>query len=155
MSDAPADPPLFYQRHLFFCNNQRAENHPRGSCNARAADLGGVEKLRAYARAKAQQIGIENIRCNGAGAGMRAVTMACNSGATCTPWALPAHAGWFQTGWCDAANSGSVDRQPLVDRRRSQRNRPYACCPPRMPWEGTHCRRPGSWCGYSDVPRIP
>ena len=67
MSDAPADPPLFYQRHLFFCNNQRAENHPRGSCNARAADLGGVEKLRAYARAKAQQLGIENIRCNGAG----------------------------------------------------------------------------------------
>ena len=67
MSDAPADPPLFYQRHLFFCNNQRAENHPRGSCNARAAHLGGVEKLRAYARAKSQQLGIENIRCNGAG----------------------------------------------------------------------------------------
>jgi (2Fe-2S) ferredoxin len=67
MSDAPADPQLFYQRHLFFCNNQRAEGHPRGSCDARAASLGGVEKLRAYARAKAQQLGIENIRCNGAG----------------------------------------------------------------------------------------
>jgi (2Fe-2S) ferredoxin len=67
MSDAPADPPLFYQRHIFFCNNQRAENHPRGSCNARAEHLGGVEKVRAYARAKSQQLGIENIRCNGAG----------------------------------------------------------------------------------------
>src|SRR3954447_9139340 len=67
MSDAPAAPPLFYERHIFFCNNQRAEGHPRGSCNSRAAALGGVEKLRASARAKSQQLRIENIRCNGAG----------------------------------------------------------------------------------------
>src|SRR6185436_8956225 len=67
MSEKPADPRLFYEKHLFFCNNQRAEGHPRGSCNARAAELGGVEKLRGYAREKAKQLGIDNIRCNGAG----------------------------------------------------------------------------------------
>jgi (2Fe-2S) ferredoxin len=66
MPETPADPAQFYSSHLFFCNNQRAEGHPRGSCNARAAHLGGVEKLRGYAREKAKQLGIENIRCNGA-----------------------------------------------------------------------------------------
>jgi len=44
MSDAPADPRLFYNRHIFICTNTRAEGHPRGSCSARAADAGGVEK---------------------------------------------------------------------------------------------------------------
>ena len=67
MPETPADPALFYKSHIFFCNNQRAEGHPRGSCNARAAALGGVEKLRGYAREKARQLGIEGIRCNGAG----------------------------------------------------------------------------------------
>ena len=57
----------FIERHLFFCNNSGPEGHPRGSCSARAAELGGVEKLRGYAREKARQLGIENIRCNGAG----------------------------------------------------------------------------------------
>ena len=54
------------EHHIFLCTNSAAEGHPRGSCNARAAG-GGVEKLRAYAREKAQQLGIENIRCNAAG----------------------------------------------------------------------------------------
>jgi (2Fe-2S) ferredoxin len=67
MSDAPADPRLFYQRHIFMCTNVRPPAHPRGSCSARAAAAGGVEKLRAYAREKARQLGIENIRCNTAG----------------------------------------------------------------------------------------
>jgi len=37
------------------------------SCSARAAEAGGVEKLRGYMREKARQLGIENIRCNAAG----------------------------------------------------------------------------------------
>jgi (2Fe-2S) ferredoxin len=67
MSDAPADPPLFYKRHIFMCTNVRPAAHPRGSCSARAEAAGGVEKLRAYAREKARQLGIESLRCNAAG----------------------------------------------------------------------------------------
>jgi (2Fe-2S) ferredoxin len=67
MSEKPADPALFYKHHLFICTNTRTEGHPRGSCAARAAAAGGVEKLRGYAREKARQLGIENIRCNAAG----------------------------------------------------------------------------------------
>ncbi|MBV9863565.1 MAG: (2Fe-2S) ferredoxin domain-containing protein [Alphaproteobacteria bacterium] len=67
MADRPADPPLFYERHIFMCTNTRTEGHPRGSCSARALGAGGVEKLRGYMREKAKQLGIENIRCNAAG----------------------------------------------------------------------------------------
>jgi (2Fe-2S) ferredoxin len=62
MTDAPADPRLFYQRHIFMCTNVRPEGHPRGCCSA-----GGSEKLRSYMREKARQMGIENIRCNASG----------------------------------------------------------------------------------------
>ena len=67
MAAAPSDPPLFYARHIFMCTNVRPEGHPRGSCSARAAEAGGVEKLRAYMREKAKQLGIESIRCNASG----------------------------------------------------------------------------------------
>ena len=67
MSDAPADRRLFYQRHIFMCTNVRPEGHPRGCCMARAAAMGGVEKVRGYAREKARQLGIEGIRLNAAG----------------------------------------------------------------------------------------
>ena len=67
MADTPADPPLFYQHHLFICTNVRPDGHPRSSCSARAMAAGGVDKLRAYAREKARQLGIESIRCNAAG----------------------------------------------------------------------------------------
>jgi (2Fe-2S) ferredoxin len=62
MSEKPADPRLFYEHHIFMCTNVRPEGHPRGCCAA-----GGSEKLRGYAREKARQLGIENIRCNAAG----------------------------------------------------------------------------------------
>ena len=62
MPSAPADPPLFYDRHIFCCTNVRPEGHPRGCCSA-----GGSEKLRAYMREKAKALGIENIRVNAAG----------------------------------------------------------------------------------------
>jgi hypothetical protein len=58
MADAPADPRLFYQRHIFMCTNVRPECHPRGCCS---------EKLCGYMREKAWQMGIENIRCNASG----------------------------------------------------------------------------------------
>ena len=67
MADFPADPPLFYSRHVFMCTNVRPEGHPRGSCSARAAEAGGVDKLRGYMREKARELGIESIRCNAAG----------------------------------------------------------------------------------------
>jgi (2Fe-2S) ferredoxin len=67
MSDAPADPRLFYERHVFMCTNVRPEGHPRGCCSARAMEAGGVEKLRGYMREKARQLGIEGLRCNAAG----------------------------------------------------------------------------------------
>ena len=51
----------------FMCTNVRPEGHPRGCCTARAADGGGVEKLRGYAREKARQLGIESIRWNASG----------------------------------------------------------------------------------------
>ena len=57
-----ADPPLFYDRHIFCCTNVRPEGHPRGCCSA-----GGSEKLRAYMREKAKALGIENIRVNASG----------------------------------------------------------------------------------------
>jgi (2Fe-2S) ferredoxin len=62
MPSAPADPPLFYDRHIFCCTNVRSEGHPRGCCSA-----GGSEKLRAYMREKARSLGIENIRVNASG----------------------------------------------------------------------------------------
>jgi hypothetical protein len=62
MSDAPADPRLFYEHHIFMCTNVRPDGHPRGCCAA-----GGSEKLRGYAREKARQLGIESIRCNASG----------------------------------------------------------------------------------------
>ena len=62
MPSAPADPPLFYSRHIFCCTNVRPEGHPRSCCSA-----GGSEKLRAYMREKARALGIENIRINASG----------------------------------------------------------------------------------------
>ena len=67
MAEKSADPAMFYKRHIFMCTNVRPAGHPRGSCSARAEPAGGVEKLRAYAREKAKEIGIEGIRCNAAG----------------------------------------------------------------------------------------
>jgi (2Fe-2S) ferredoxin len=67
MADNPADPELFYKHHVFVCTNVRQDGHPRSSCSARAAAVGGVDKMRGYMREKAKQMGIESIRCNAAG----------------------------------------------------------------------------------------
>lgn len=57
-----ADPPLFFEAHLFVCCNRRADGHRRGSCAAR-----GAEPLRDYMKARAKELGLPGIRVNSAG----------------------------------------------------------------------------------------
>jgi (2Fe-2S) ferredoxin len=56
------DPPLFYQRHVFVCTNERPADHPRGCCKAK----GSVE-LRDYMKMRAKQLGLKDVRINNAG----------------------------------------------------------------------------------------
>ena len=58
----PVDPPLFYRRHVFCCTNQRPPGHPRGSCSEK-----GSEKLRNYMKARAKELGLDDVRINAAG----------------------------------------------------------------------------------------
>lgn len=60
--ETPADPPPWFQVHLFACTNRRPEGHRRGSCAAR-----GGEALRDYMKARAKELGIPGIRVNSAG----------------------------------------------------------------------------------------
>jgi (2Fe-2S) ferredoxin len=55
-------PQAFYDVHIFVCNNERREGHPRGCCK----DKGSVE-LRTYMKNKAKDMGLDNIRVNSAG----------------------------------------------------------------------------------------
>src|SRR5262249_23899993 len=67
MADAPADPRLFYTRHIFLCNNVRPDGHARGCCLAPAEAAGGFGKVRGFFRENARASGVENIRVNAAG----------------------------------------------------------------------------------------
>ena len=58
----PSDPALFFKRHVFVCENERAKGHPRGCCS----DKGSVE-LRSYMKARAKEMGLEGVRINAAG----------------------------------------------------------------------------------------
>jgi vanillate O-demethylase ferredoxin subunit len=62
MPNKPQNPDMHYQTHVFCCENVRPPDHPRSCCSAR----GSVE-LRNYMKTRAKQLGIENIRINGAG----------------------------------------------------------------------------------------
>lgn len=62
MNEKPGDPAPFFERHVFMCVNERAEDHPRGCCKAR-----GGEDLRGYMKAKAKAMGIKDIRINQSG----------------------------------------------------------------------------------------
>jgi (2Fe-2S) ferredoxin len=57
-----SDPDLYFDRHVFVCTNERAEDHPRGSC----ARKGSVE-LRTYMKNRAKELGIDGVRINAAG----------------------------------------------------------------------------------------
>ncbi|MDB5370139.1 MAG: ferredoxin [Roseomonas sp.] len=59
---APADPPLWFQAHVFVCCNRRPDGHRRGSCAAR-----GSEKLKDYMKARAKELGLRGVRVNTAG----------------------------------------------------------------------------------------
>ena len=55
----------YYQRHVFFCTNDRGADHERPSCN----QCGSVE-LRAYAKARIKKMGLSGqgkVRVNSAG----------------------------------------------------------------------------------------
>jgi (2Fe-2S) ferredoxin len=57
-----ADPPLYYQSHVFLCTNVRPDGHPRGCCKAK-----GSERLRDYMKARAKELGLKSVRINTAG----------------------------------------------------------------------------------------
>ena len=55
-------PPLFYRCHVFCCVNERPEGHTRGSCARRNA-----VRLRDYMKARAKELGLDDVRINSAG----------------------------------------------------------------------------------------
>jgi (2Fe-2S) ferredoxin len=57
-----ADPPAYFQAHVFVCCNRRPDGHKRGSCAAR-----GSEGLRDYMKARAKELGLAGVRVNMAG----------------------------------------------------------------------------------------
>lgn len=56
------DPAPYYQAHVFCCVNERPDGHPRGCCKSK-----GAEKLRNYLKARAKELGLEDIRVNQSG----------------------------------------------------------------------------------------
>lgn len=55
----------YYQRHVFFCCNQRPADDPRGCCNAK-----GASRVRDYAKQKIKELGLSGkgkVRINQAG----------------------------------------------------------------------------------------
>ena len=52
----------FYDPHIFMCTNRRPDDHPRGSCGARDAEM-----LRQYLRDKLKTSNVANARANMAG----------------------------------------------------------------------------------------
>ena len=55
----------YYQRHVFFCCNQRDAGDPRGCCNDK-----GASRVRDYAKQKTKQLGLAGqgkVRINQAG----------------------------------------------------------------------------------------
>lgn len=59
---AEADPPPYFEAHVFVCCNRRPDGHKRGSCAAV-----GSEALRDYMKARAKELGLKGVRINQAG----------------------------------------------------------------------------------------
>ncbi len=53
---------LYYRCHVFCCVNERAEDHPRGSCSRR-----GAGELRDYMKLQARKLGLKDVRINQSG----------------------------------------------------------------------------------------
>jgi (2Fe-2S) ferredoxin len=62
VSSTVKDPPLFYRAHVFCCTNERPEGHPRGCCKRK-----GSERLRDYMKARAKELGLNDVRINTSG----------------------------------------------------------------------------------------
>lgn len=62
MSEEAEGQRLFYRCHVFCCTNERPAGHPRGSCARK-----GAEKLRNYMKARAKELGLDEVRINNAG----------------------------------------------------------------------------------------
>ncbi|MEI6162035.1 MAG: (2Fe-2S) ferredoxin domain-containing protein [Roseococcus sp.] len=59
---AEADPPPYFEAHVFVCCNRRPDGHKRGSCAA-----SGSEALRDFMKARAKELGLKGVRINQAG----------------------------------------------------------------------------------------
>jgi (2Fe-2S) ferredoxin len=53
---------LYYQCHVFCCTNERPAGHERGSCARR-----GSVRLRNYMKARAKELGLNDVRINASG----------------------------------------------------------------------------------------
>lgn len=60
MTEAAA--PSYYRCHVFCCTNERPAAHPRGSCSKR-----GSPRLRDYMKARAKELGLDDVRINTSG----------------------------------------------------------------------------------------
>jgi len=53
---------LFFRAHVFCCTNKRPDGHKDGCCSSK-----GGERLRNYMKTRAKEMGLADIRINGAG----------------------------------------------------------------------------------------
>lgn len=60
--DDSGDPAPYYRCHVFCCMNERPPGHERGCCK----DKGAV-RLRNYLKARAKELGLDDVRINQAG----------------------------------------------------------------------------------------
>ena len=61
MSEASADPALYFARHIFCCVNERPDDDPRGCCAAK-----GSPALRDYMKTQVRKLKIKRTRVNAA-----------------------------------------------------------------------------------------
>jgi (2Fe-2S) ferredoxin len=52
----------YYRHHVFCCTNERPPGHARGSCARQ-----GAVRLRDYMKARAKELGLDDVRINSAG----------------------------------------------------------------------------------------
>ena len=62
MTEAAGRRRLHFRCHVFCCTNERPAGHPDGSCAGR-----GAVRLRNYMQARAQELGLDDVRINSAG----------------------------------------------------------------------------------------
>lgn len=62
MSKVAPEPKMFYEPHVFLCQNQRPADHPRGCCRDK-----GSQEMHAYMKGRAKELGIKNTRINQSG----------------------------------------------------------------------------------------